>query len=74
MGLFFIALYSFYPTYEELKAALSSWAGIFAPGFYPTYEELKENRNYREKGAEDPFLPYLWGIESIFSWYARQSV
>ena len=55
----------FYPTYEALKQLFMSSFFPHRSGFYPTYEALKPQWKERQTYDSLPFLPYLWGIETI---------
>ena len=58
----------FYSTYEELK--LIDWSPVSAfdvVGFYSTYEELKPILVGNNSKISQPFLQYLWGIETNYN-------
>ncbi len=58
--------FHFYPTYEALKLIVVSMMTLVVFNFYPTYEALKQNSDGNNIAYSDtPFLPYLWGIETI---------
>ena len=59
-------LWYFYPTYEELKQQKKNWQEINFLDFYPTYEELKLLLFTLTLAPAPIFLPYLWGIETLF--------
>ena len=59
-------LLCFYPTYEALKhfsQGFNKFKIFFR--FYPTYEALKPCWCCKAVVCSYPFLPYLWGIETI---------
>ena len=58
---------NFYPTYEALKQCVNATTGNADwDDFYPTYEALKRSSSFYINNQFFQFLPYLWGIETLF--------
>jgi len=56
-----------YRTYEEWKPSHSLKRIDIILSSYRTYEEWKRPRHYLSRSQTYQFLPYLWGMETVFA-------
>ena len=58
-----------YRTYEEWKQEKSNWELLGHTSSYRTYEEWKHQYSQYTPQRIKKFLPYLWGMETSFSFF-----